>query len=121
MLATKERSWTSVVRVSRTVAIWTLVGREMQRRGRSICFQMDRVEILARVMGGKPSARRPRFAAVSRKSETKWLRLPVAGRERAQLGLCFSGGRLPRGDGRPCLRMWLGTRSPSKGEEECVG
>jgi len=53
---------------------------------------MERVEILAGVMGGKPLAGRPMLAAVSWKSETKWSRLPVAGREERGIGVLFLGG-----------------------------
>jgi len=40
---------------------------------------MERVEIFAGVMGGKPAAGSPRSAAVWWKSETRWSRFPVGG------------------------------------------
>jgi len=76
----EDRSWISVERLSRAVAMWTLDWREVQSRGRSICSPMERVEMFAGVMGGKPAAGSPRSAAVWWKSETKWSRFPVAGR-----------------------------------------
>jgi len=53
--------------------------REVQSRGRSICSPMERVEMLAGVMGGKPSTGRPRLAAVSWKRETKRSWFPLGG------------------------------------------
>jgi len=43
-------------------------------------FPDGRLKILVEVMVGNPSARRPMLGTVSWKSETKWLRLPLAGR-----------------------------------------
>jgi len=64
----------------------------VQRRGRSICSPMERVEMLAGVMGGKPAAGSPRSAAVLWKSETRWSRFPVAGRGESGAGVAFLGG-----------------------------
>jgi len=41
---------------------------------------MERVEMFAGVMGGKPAAGSPRSVVVWWKSETKWSRFPVVGR-----------------------------------------
>ena len=70
---------------------------------------MERVEIFAGVMGGKPAAGSPRSAAVWWKSETRWSRFPVGGRGERGTGVpilegppwweAMSGGE--GGDARP--------------------
>jgi len=86
-----DRSWISVQRVSRGAAMWTPVLREVKRRRKSIYSPMERVEMLAGVMGGKPSAGRPILPALSWKSETRWSRLPVAGRGERGARVMFFG------------------------------
>jgi len=60
--------------------MWTLDWREVPSRRRCICSPMERVEMFAGVMGGKPAAGSPRSAAVWWKSESRWSRFPVVGR-----------------------------------------
>jgi len=65
---------------------------ELQSRERSICSVMERVEMFAQVMWGKPTAGSPGSAAVLWKIETRWSRFPVVGRGERGAGVVFLGG-----------------------------
>jgi len=72
--------------------------------------------MLAGVMEGKPAAGRPRSAAVLWKSETRWLRFPVAGQGESGAGVAFLGGppwweAMTEGEG--------GDAKPNKEDEMC--
>jgi len=72
--------------------MWTLHRREVQSRGRSTFAPMERVEMFAGVIGGKPAVGSHRSAAVLWKIETRWARFPVAGRGERGAGVVFLGG-----------------------------
>jgi len=91
-----------------------LVLRDMQRRERSICSPIERVVILARVMGGKPSAGRLMLAAVLWKSETRWWRLPVVGRGERGVGMLFLRGTPAKWCWEAMVEHWLGNARPKQ-------
>jgi len=65
---------------------------EVQSRGRSICSPIERVEMFAGVMGGKPTVGSPRSAAVWWKIETRWSRFPVVESGQRGAGVGFLEG-----------------------------
>ena len=64
----------------------------VQCRGRSICSLIDRVDMFAGVVGGKPAAGSPRSAAVLCKIETRWSRFLMPGRGEVGAGVVFLRG-----------------------------
>ena len=70
--------------------------------------------MLAGVIGGKPSAGRPRLAAVSWKSEINWSRLPVVGRGEGGTGVVFLMGLSSRWRWEAMLEDVIGDAKPKQ-------
>jgi len=96
--------------------MWTLDSRELQSRWRSICSLIERVQMVAGVMGGKCAAESPRSAALLGKRKTRWSRCPVVGRGDSKAAVVFLGWP-------PWWEAMFGGKGgdarPSKREELC--